>query len=91
MPVSVFFVEKPDDDDQFIRCKMPIIRPVGIGNITFGRKARIVDALGLYNDISRYFLSMSVQDVSDKQSKLDVFSPGSSVGKCPVLFVSFIS
>lgn len=84
VPASAFFVEKPDDDDQLIGCKMPVIRPVGIGNTTFGRKARIVDALGLYNDISRYFLSMSVQDVSDKQSKLDVFSPGSSVGKCPV-------
>ena len=85
MPATSFFVTRPyDDDAQFIGCRMPIIRPVGIGSTAFGRKARIVDAVGLYDAISRYFLPITARDDTGERFVPDVFSPGSSVGKCPV-------
>ena len=85
IPATSFFVTRQDDDAaQFIGCRLPIIRPVGIGSTTFGRKVRIVDAVGLYDVISRYFLPIAVWDETDERFVPDVFSPGSSVGKCPV-------
>lgn len=85
MPASTFFVTRPNDDDfQLFGCKMPIIRPVGIGSTTFGRKTRIVDALDLYAHISRYFLPIEARNTVGEHFVPDAFSPGSSVGKCPV-------
>lgn len=85
LPASTFFAARPDDEDnQLNGCKLPIIRPVGISGTTFGKKARIVDAVGLYSQISRYFLPIEARTDLGDQFKPDAFSPGSSVGKCPV-------
>ena len=85
IPATSFFVTKPyDDDAQFIGCRMPVIRPVGIGGTAFGKKARIVDAVGLYDAVSRYFLPITARDDTGERFVPDAFSPGSSVGKCPV-------
>ena len=85
LPESAFLVTRPDDEDnQLSECKLPIIRPVGISSTTFGKKARIVDAIGLYSQLSRHFLSIEARDTLGDQFKPDAFSPGSSIGKCPV-------
>lgn len=82
LPANTFFVKRQEDDYQLIGCKMPIIRPVSIGNTPFGRKARIVDALGLHASISRYFLPISSRPVIGEHFVPDAFSPSSALGKC---------
>lgn len=76
---------RPDDEDNRLNsCKVPIIRPAGISGTTFGKKARIVDAVGLYSQISRHFLPVELRTDLGDLFKSDAFSPGSSLGKCPV-------
>lgn len=84
LPANTFFLKWQDDADQLIGCKTPVIRQVRIGNISFGRKARIVDALGLHAFISRYFMPISSKPVLGKYFVPDAFSPSSSLGKCPI-------
>src|SRR5699024_9618753 len=82
LPANTFFVKQQNDANQLIGCKTPVIRPVGIGNVSFGKKARIVDALGLHALISRYFMPISLRPVIGKRFVPDAFSPSSSLGKC---------
>lgn len=84
LPANTFLLKQQNDVDQLIGCKTPVIRPVGIGNTSFGKKARIVDALGLHALISRYFMPISLKNVIGRQFVPDAFSPSSSLGKCPI-------
>ena len=84
LPANTFFLKQQNDANQLIGCKTPVIRPVGIGNVSFGKKARIVDALGLHALISRYFMPISLRPVIGKRFVPDAFSPSSSLGKCSI-------
>lgn len=85
MPASSFlFGSSEDRDEVFSNTILPIIRPVGFGTTSFGRKARIVDAINLNSKISILFCSQLFSDMKCKSIFLEIFSPGSPVGKCSV-------
>ena len=85
IPASSFlFTGNNEGDSNLTDFMLPIVRTVGISNISFGRKARIVDAIGLYSEISRHFISISKRDNFGDRFKPEVFSPGSYIGKCHV-------
>lgn len=84
LPACSFFVSSPDDDAENTEIMLPVIRPAFMTNPSFGRKARIVDILNLNADISRFFFPLTRESKSSDHINSEVFSPGSSIGKCPV-------
>lgn len=74
------------NDEKAIENKdsLPIMRPVGYGNVTYGLKANIIDAIRGYTAVSKYYQKcLNGNDIQDNITS-EIFSPGSRLGKCPV-------